>query len=164
MAGTIIDAYPDARFLHMVRDPRDRYVALTGEAIARGGSRWSARRCTGCARPRSRAVTPCAIPTRIGRSATNRSSAAARRPSVRSAAFLDEDFEPAMLRMESERRYDAERLASPTGSPLTDEYVGCHRDVLDRWARSFVGVVARPQMRALGYADVAVAIPEEARR
>ena len=78
-------------------------------------------------------------------------------------AFLGEDFDPAMLRMESEPRYDAQRSASGTGSPLSAEYVGCHRDALDHWARRFVGVVAHSEMRAFGYADAPSSVPSDRR-
>ena len=38
-APEILDAYPAARFVHMIRDPRDRFVdSLTGGGIGRGGA------------------------------------------------------------------------------------------------------------------------------
>ena len=136
----------------MVRDPRDRYVAL----VERRPARWltlerstltwvgSAVRALRNARRYPEAYRAVRYEALVSRSDETMRDV---------CAFLGEDFDPAMLRMESEPRYDAQRSASQTGSPLSAEYVGCHRDALDHWARRFVGVVAHPEMRAFGYAD-----------
>jgi hypothetical protein len=150
MATEILDAYPDARFLHMVRDPRDRYVAL----ITKRRGRWLTLE-----RSTMHWIRSAVLALRNARRYPASYKAVSYEDLVRRSeetmrdvcAFLAEDFEPAMMRMESEPRYEPERLASPTGTPLTDAYVGCHRDVLDRWERGFVGVVAGSEMRAFGY-------------
>jgi hypothetical protein len=152
VSGAIMEAHPDARFLHLVRDPRDRYVAL----IAKRRGRWLTLerstlhwiRSATLAR-RNAARFPDSYRVVSYEALVRRSDDIMREV----CEFLGEAYEPAMLSMRSERRYEAERRESGTGSPLTDVYVGCHRDVLARWERSFVGVVARSEMRALGYAE-----------
>jgi hypothetical protein len=157
-SAPILDAYPDARFVHMMRDPRDRYVALVAK---RGGARrltlerstlqWrrsarQARRNT-IRRPDAyRVVSYEALATDTERTMRD------------VCAFLGEPFEPRMLRMESEARYDDARAASPAGLPITAAYVGCHRERLDGWARRFVGTVARPEMRTFGYVEPALTV------
>jgi hypothetical protein len=153
MAKEVMGAYPGVRFVHMVRDPRDRYVAL----IERRPARWltlerSTMHWIGSAvlALRNSLRYPESYRAVRYEALVSRSEETMREV----CAFLGEDFDPAMLRMESEPRYDAQRLASQTGTPLSTEYVGCHRAALDGWARRFVGVVAHPEMRAFGYAAV----------
>ena len=59
--------------------------------------------------------------------------------------FLGEEFEPSMLRMESESRYDDAGRASKTGIPLTTAHIGRYRDVLDRRVLRSSVLVARPR-------------------
>jgi hypothetical protein len=151
MADVVMAAYPSVRFVHMVRDPRDRYVAITEKrrphrlTLERSTLQWVrsaalARRNTRRYPDAYRAVSYEALVSRGEETMRD------------VCAFLGEDFEPAMLRMENEPRYDAQRLASRTGTPLTTAYIGLHREALNRWSRRFVGVVARPEMKAFGYA------------
>jgi hypothetical protein len=154
MAGTIIDAYPDARFVHMIRDPRDRYVALAAKrrirrlTLERSTLQWT--RSARCARrnERRRPRAYCVVAYEALAAETERTMRDV-------CSFLGERYEPEMLRMEGEARYDAARAASPDGLPISAAYVGCHRDQLDGWARRFVGTVARPEMRVFGYVDTA---------
>jgi hypothetical protein len=153
MTSEIVPAYRGVRILHMVRDPRDRHVALSEKRSLRAFSvERSTRHWTRSARlalrntrryPENyRAVTYEALVLDSDRTMRE------------VCAFLGETFESNMFRMESESRYDAERQASGNASPLTSAFVGCHRDALDGWTRRFVAVAAHREMRALGYTVV----------
>jgi hypothetical protein len=153
MADQIIPAYAGTRFLHMVRDPRDRYVAIAEKrptrllTLERSTLHWmrSARLALRNVRryPESyRVVTYEALVTQGEETARE------------VCEFLGEEYEPSMLRLESEPRYELQRLASENGSPLSAEYVGCHRDALASWARSFVEIIARSEMRTFGYGKI----------
>jgi hypothetical protein len=152
LADTILDAHPDARFVHMIRDPRDRYLALTAKrrvrrlTLERSTVQWS--RSARCARRNARRQ-PDAYRVVAYEALVSDTEATVRDV----CTFLGEQFEPAMLRMEAEPRYDAVRATSPDGLPISAAYVGCHRGRLDGWARRFVGTVAGPEMRVFGYVD-----------
>jgi Sulfotransferase family len=152
VSDAIMQAHPDARFLHLVRDPRDRYVALMAKrrgrwlTLERSTLHWI--RSATLAR-RNAMRYPDSYRVVSYEALVRRSDETMREV----CEFVGEQYEPAMLSMQSEPRYEEERLASRTGSPLTDAYVGCHRDVLARWERGFVGVVARSEMRAFGYSE-----------
>jgi Sulfotransferase family len=160
MADVVMAAYTGARFVHMVRDPRDRYVALTEKrrprrlTLERSTLQWvrSAVLALRNARRYPDSYRAVSYEGLVSRSEETMRGI---------CAFLDEDFEPALLRMENEPRYDVQRLASETGTPITTAYVGLHRDALDAWSRRFVGVVASAEMKAFGYTRVASAARSE---
>lgn len=152
VAEEIMAAYPAVKMVHLVRDPRDRYVALTEKratrrlTLERSTANWA--RSAACALRNGRRHPDDYLAVRY-EALVGQSEQTVRKV----CAFLGEDFDPAMLRMESEDRYDERRSRSGTTVPLTSEYVGCHRDALGGWALRFVNVVAGPQMRAFGYTD-----------
>jgi len=153
MADTVIPAYPGTRFIHMLRDPRDRYAALVARrpqrrfALERSTIAWVRSAVLAARNSARHPDVYCAV----------RYEVLVSRPeqTIRNlCTFLHEKFEPAMLRMENEPRYDEARRASSVGIPLTTAYIGCHRDVLDRRSSAFVRLVARPEMRRLGYLNL----------
>jgi hypothetical protein len=149
-ADVILTAYPNARFLHLVRDPRDRYVALAKKrtpgllTLERTTKRWI---CSA-----GQAFTNASRYPDSYRVVRYESLVSCCEETMRDVcAFLGEHFEAAMLRMDGERRYESMRRASGTNSPITDEFVGCHRDDMDRCSRSFIEIVAHREMRRFGY-------------
>jgi Sulfotransferase family len=149
-ADQLMTAYPGARLIQMVRDPRDRYEALLLRgrpplgAAGRATAEWLGS--VGSAdRNRLRHPDACTIV---------RYESLVRAPEEtmrRVCAFVGEAFEPTMLQMPEARRYDAERAASNDGTPISTACVGRYRDRLSRRDLAFIQAVAGRQMLALDY-------------
>ena len=143
-AEAIFAAYPGARLVQMVRDPRDRYEAARARhARGRGHvgaatARWLYS--VGLA-ARNRRRYP-------GQVLVVRYEDLVRQPeaTLRAVcAFLDEPFAPAMLRM------DGERGAPAPKGPLTPEHMGRYRGRVPARELAFLQLHAGRAMAALGY-------------
>lgn len=150
-ADEIVTSYPSARFIHMIRDPRDRYAAL----LERGGRRPGlVGQATGAwltsASLARRNATRYPSAYRVLRYETLVTEAEETMRDV--CTFLEEEFEPAMLRMEHVGRYDEERAASTDGSAISTAYIGRYRDLVARGELAFIQSTARDGMAAFGYA------------
>jgi len=146
----LMAAYPGARVIQMIRDPRDRYEALLGRgrqrpgAVGRATAEWLGS-VGFMDRNRLRHPNACTIvryESLVG---------APEETMRRICAFVGEVFEPAMLRMQNVRRYDAERATSSDGTPISTAHVGRYRGRLGRRDLAFIQAVAGRQMLALDY-------------
>ena len=149
-ADQLMAAYPGARVIQMIRDPRDRYEALLGRgrqrpgAVGRATGEWlgsvdSADR-NGLRHPDT--CTIVRYESLVG---------APEETMRRVCAFVGEAFEPAMLPMQDARRYDAERATSGDGIPISAAHVGRFRGRLSRRDLAFIQTVAGRQMATLDY-------------
>jgi hypothetical protein len=146
----LVAAYREPRIIHLLRDPRDRYAAL----IARGAQRscpllratnnWmlSARLAELHARRYPQAYLVVRYETLVTQPEATLQSI---------CAFVGEDFDPAMTRLDGARRYDAERAASVDGSAVSTEYIGRYRDALAPRDVAFIEQVAQRHMARFGY-------------
>jgi sulfotransferase family protein len=141
---------PRACFLHLVRDPRDRFAFILERRARRPGAigqetaAWLAS-VSAAVRNQGRYA---------GRYAVVRYEDLVSRPegTMREVcAFLGEEFELAMLRMDGVRRYDAVRAASASGSALSTAFVGRYRSSVSRDDVAFIQSIARDRMLALDY-------------
>jgi hypothetical protein len=154
-ADEIFDAFPTARIVHMVRDPRDRYAAsleLWPDGRGRAGgaaARWLLS--TRLAERHHRRYPGRYLVVRyedlvVDPKATLQSV----------CDFVDEDFDIEMLSMpavpERRDRLVARSSQPLTDSPLTPEYIGMFRGVVPRHELAFIQSVARRSMSALSYA------------
>jgi hypothetical protein len=154
-ADQIFAAHPDAKVIHMVRDPRDRYVGsleLWPDGRGRAGgatARW---------------IYSCRLAGQHVRRYPNNYLVVRYEDMVlhtdatlrHVCAFLDVDFVPEMLGMPGApaRR---ERLASHADldtydCPLTDDFIGQYREHVPREELVFIQLHARRFMRTYGYA------------
>jgi hypothetical protein len=147
----VMRAYPDARILHLVRDPRDRHEAVAARAdpLRPGVAGRSAASWLRSARFARRNAARWPDNYRIVRYETLVSRPERTMREV--CAFLGEDFEPEMLRVEGTRRYDHER-ATNGGSPVSTAYVGRFRGRISQADLAFIQRVARRPMDDFGYA------------
>jgi hypothetical protein len=149
-ADQILAENPRARFLHLVRDPRDRYAAVLERGPRRPGA-------VGQATAAWLASASVALRNRrryAGRYQVLRYEDLVSRPegTMREVcAFLGEEFEPAMLRMDGVRRYDAIRAASESGSALSTAFVGRYRRSVGRDDVAFIQSIAGQRMLAFDY-------------
>jgi hypothetical protein len=146
----LVAAYREPRIIHLVRDPRDRYAAL----VERG----SQRAC-----PRLRATKNWMRSARLAEVHARRyphtylvvryeTLVAQPETTLRSiCAFIGEDFDPAMTRLDGARRYDAQRAASVDGSAVSTAYIGRYRDVLADRDVAFIEHVCHRQMSTFRY-------------
>ena len=149
-ADQLMAAYPGARVIQMIRDPRDRYAALLGRgrklpgALGRATADWLGS--VGLA-DRNRLRYPDACTFVRYESLVGSPEETMRRV----CTFVGEAFEPAMLQMRGVRRYDAERATSRDGIPISTTHVGRYRDLLSRRDLAFIQAVAGRSMLALDY-------------
>lgn len=153
-ADQIFAAYPDAKMLHMLRDPRDRYagsLALWPDGKARVGgatARWLYSTRLG---ERNLKQYP-------GRYMFVRFENLVREPEQTLKAvcqFLDEPYHPALLSMAGapEHRTKLANRAHPKAGihPLSDEYIGIYRAQVPHREVVFMQSVLGRLMQAHGY-------------
>ncbi len=154
-ADLALAAWPGARLLHLVRDPRDRHAALIEKAggsvpVTRSVGAWLrsavlARRNL-CRHPEACLVIRyedlVADPVGMVRAV---------------CAFIGETDHPAMARMAAARRYDRVRAEAPDGIPVTVEEVGRFRGEVAERDLAVIQRAAATHMRAHGYAPVPLA-------
>ena len=150
-AEPVLAAHPDARILHLIRDPRDRHeaVAARGGPLRPGAAARSAASWHRSARFARRNAARWPDNYRVVRYET-----LVRRPeeTMREVCgFLGEDYEPAMLRLEAARRYDHERTGDG-GSPISTAYIGRHRGRISPSDLFLIQSVAGRAMDDFGYA------------
>jgi Sulfotransferase family len=139
-AAPIFAAYPGARLIHMVRDPRDRYATArhASERVGRSTAMWLYS--VGLA-ARNRLRYPSQVKL-------VRYEDLVQRPEVtlrEICAFLDEPYAPAMLTMAGESG-----RPEPKG-PLSATYIGRYRGVVPARELTFIQLHAGHAMADLGY-------------
>jgi len=150
----IFAAYPGAKMIHMIRDPRDRYQAsLTlwprGKGRAGGATaRW---------------LYSISLAFRNLRKYPDRYMIVQYERLVRETeqtlrevcSFLNEDFLPSMIAMEGDldrRSRLTQGLNVRTGSnPLSENFIGLYRKAVPKSEVAFIQGVAGKQMKTIGY-------------
>lgn len=150
-AEPVLAAHPDARILHLIRDPRDRHeaAAARGTSFRPASAARSAASWLRSARLARRHAARWPDNYRVVRYETlvTRPDDAMREV----CAFLGEDYEPVMLRLDTVRRYDQER-PDDGGSPISRTYVGRYRGRISPADLLLIQVVAGRAMDDFGYA------------
>ena len=149
-ADEIIAGYPGAKFLHLVRDPRDCFRAEVERGVrgpgAVGPTTAAWVRSTHFAARNAERYPESYRVVRYESLVTDPAAA------VRSVCeFLGEPFVPSMLAMEGAHRYDDQRATSPGGDPISAAFVGGYRSGIDRCDLAFIQAIAGRPMRRLGY-------------
>lgn len=153
-ADPIFAAYPTARILHMIRDPRDRYAsAVTRWKVKRGGIGAGTAMWLSSVHLAKRNQQRYPEQYRIVRYET-----LAFRPveTLRDiCAFIGEDYSPAMLGMEGAETFRDEGSNSSYGQiapgVISTKSIGRYRKVLSRQEIAFAQAQARSDMLALDY-------------
>jgi hypothetical protein len=161
-ARPIFDAYPEARILHLIRDPRDRFASsLTRWQRRRGGigvgtAEWlaSARLALRNARDHPGAYQPIRYETLVS----------APEVTLRQVCdFIGEPFAPEMLSMQGAPEFAGRGSNSSYGQrtpgAITTTSVGRFRDVLSPRQIAFVQWLARDEMAHFGYEPDPVPLP-----
>jgi hypothetical protein len=149
-ADEVIGAYPGARIVHLIRDPRDSYQAVVErEGYARGSvgsciGRWMA---SAALARRNRTRYPGSYLV-----ITYEELVASPDQTMRTVChFIDESFDPSLPLLEGVSRYEQQRAEADGGSPISDRYVGRFREGIAPWDLAFIQAVAGRRMDSLGY-------------
>ncbi|HEY5668343.1 MAG TPA: sulfotransferase [Anaerolineales bacterium] len=153
-ADQIFEAYPNAKMIQMIRDPRDRYQAsLTlwpkGKGRAGGATaRW---------------LYSTSLAIRNLRRYPNRYMIVRYETLVRDTeqtlrevcTFLDEDFIPSMITMDGDldrrSRLTQGLNIKPDTNPLTPDFIGLYHQAVPQKEIAFIQGIAGKQMKAIGY-------------
>jgi hypothetical protein len=163
-AGRIFEAYPHARLIHMIRDPRDYYEASRARRRnGRVGDRTARWLYSVALARQNQQVHPHRY--KIVRYETMVSQPEETLRQV--CEFLGEAYTPEMLSLRAARRFWQEDK-SPTGaekSPLSAAFIGRYRGGLSAYEIAFIQKYAGRQMLQLGYAlePVRLSIAEKIR-
>jgi hypothetical protein len=163
-AGRVFEEFPDARIIHMVRDPRDRYASVRrrhGRDLSRiGGAtgRWLDSTRAG---RRNRARYP-------DRYLLVRYEDLARDPEDtmrRVCSFIGEDYTAAMLSMGGapEHRAGNSSFGDLESGAISPRGIGRAAAVLSPSEIAFIELVARRSMAALGYVRIGPTLSRGAR-
>ncbi len=150
-ADQIFAAYPHARIIHMLRDPRDRYEAMKHKFHRRGGlgvatARW---KISAMLAQKNQSKYPEQYKViRYETLVTNPNTTL-----YETCEFLGEEFFIEMLRLENEARFAKNESddAEETSDPLTTKYIGCYRNKLLPSEVAYIQNQARDLMRAFQY-------------
>jgi hypothetical protein len=134
-ADDIFTAYPDAKIIHMLRDPRDRYEAMLHKSHRRGGLGVATVRWCASAMLAQRNQSKYSGRYKVIRYETMVIDP--QKTLYETCEFLNEDFFPEMLHMQGEARFAGQVLdeEDESSAPLTTKYIGrygnglCTREV-----------------------------------
>jgi hypothetical protein len=153
-AGEVFAAYPTAKMIHMVRDPRDRYeasLALWPDGKGRAGgaaARWMYS--VNLARKNLQR-----FPDRYLIVQFEEMVLQTEQVLRKVCDFLGEDFVPGMLTMEGapDHRNKLARTAQNTNgaSPLSASFIGKYRQTISKYEIAFIQNAANEELRVFNY-------------
>jgi hypothetical protein len=151
-ADVIFDAYPDARIIHMIRDPRDQYAASKSRKSKgkhRVGDSVAYWRMSASLAMMNASRYP--LGYRIVHYETMVTHAEETMRDI--CDFIGEAYLPCMLTMQRAPRFSAMtgKSIEPGDSPLTQEFIGHYRKSLSSYEIAFIEKFARKHMLQQGY-------------
>jgi len=161
-ADHIFAAYPDARIIHMIRDPRDRYEASLARwpdgkgRVGGATARWLYS--VGLAQRNLRRYPDRYLVVRF-ESMVAEPDATVRRV----CQFLGEAYSPALLSMDGAPKHRA-RLEQSAGEaaepqcPVSTDFIGQYRGAISPRELAYMQMWARKPMREYGYALESLAL------
>lgn len=153
-ADALFAEFPDARLLHMARDPRDRYASVR-KRYGRDNRRVGAATGRWLKSMRAAETNLQRYPANYKIVHFERLAAHPEETLQEICAFIGEQFTPSMLRMEGAAEH-REQGGNSSFAPLqpgtiSTKPIGRFRTVLDGPEIAFIQQVARPEMTHLGY-------------
>lgn len=143
----ILTAYPEAKFIHMLRDPRDRYEAILHKSQRKGGvgaatARWlySATLAEGNQQAYPKRYKVIRYESMVTHPEKTMDSV---------CKFLEEEYSSAMIKMEDVPRFAQQDDEAP--SPLTTEYIGRYRKGLPAHEIVFIQKLCGHYMQMYDY-------------
>lgn len=160
MASAIFSAFPLAKFLHLIRDPRDRYQAILDKNNITNNSKRPQWRANSLGASTARWLVSASLAKKYQQRYPQsyrivRYEALVSRPAdtLRSiCAFLGETYYPEMIEMRAEKRFaKLPARGTSTPSPLTTDYIGIFREELSPFEIAFIQQRAGHYMKVFGY-------------
>jgi hypothetical protein len=150
-ADQIFTAYPNARIIHMLRDPRDRFEAIKHKFHRRGGlgvatARW---KISAMLAQKNQSKYPDQYKVICYETLVTNPNTTL----YETCEFLGEEFFIEMLRLGNEARFAKSESddAEETSGPLTAKYIGCYRNRLHPREVEYIQQQAGSLMRAFNY-------------
>ena len=149
-ADQIFDAYPEAKMLHMVRDPRDRYeasLALWPDGKGRAGgatARW--KYSMQHAERNQKKYPQSYMPVRFEDLVINPESTL-----KEICDFLEEDYTRSMLTLEGAPKFRAQLDSADEDNLLSEKYIGRYRDSIPVDEIAFMQMYLRKFLEQNGY-------------
>lgn len=152
-ADQALAAYPGAKMIHMIRDPRDRYeasIAMWPNGKGRCGGATARWKYSVALMKRNLARYPDRyLPVQYEK--------LVRQPEEtlrRVCEFIGESYTPEMLTMDGSPGHREKLIqnAETTEQPLSEKYIGRFRQHIPKVEIAFIQQYARNEMRQLGYA------------
>ncbi len=160
MAPVLLSEYPGARFLHLIRDPRDRYQAILEKNRLDGAARRASLRGNSLGAASARWLASASLAAENQRRYPGRYRVVAYEALVTRPVetlrelceFIGEDFYAEMIEMRAEMRFhgQAEREDGLL-SPLSTEFIGCYRQGLSPFEIAFIQQRSLRWMQVFGY-------------
>lgn len=150
-AFRILRCYPNAQFIHMLRDPRDRYEAVLHKSKRRGGVGAATSRWLYSAGLATRNQQKYPLHYKVVRYENMVSQPEGTMYEV--CQFLGEKYHPAMIRMEDEDRFVNHKLTGnrAQSSPLSTSYIGRFRENLPNHEIFFIQKLSERYMKLFNY-------------
>jgi hypothetical protein len=150
----IIDAFPQARFVHMIRDPRDRYASVISRwKVRKGGAGASAAEWLESAQLAT--DNHRAFPANYLIVRYEDLSARPEDTMRKVCEFIGEDYDPGMLSMEGAARFREAGSNSSYGplevGAISTASIGKYREILDPGETRFMERKLADHMTALAY-------------
>ena len=153
-ADQIFEAYPNAKMIHMIRDPRDRYqasLALWPKGKGRAGgatARWLYSTSLALRNLRK-------YPDRYMIVRYETLVQETEKTLRQVCKFSDEDYLPSMMTMEGDldrrSRLTQGLDIKPDSNPLSEDFIGLYRQAVPKREIAFIQSIAGKQMKIIGY-------------
>jgi hypothetical protein len=150
-AVRILQRFPNAKFIHMLRDPRDRYEAALHKSKRRGGIGAATSRWLYSASLANRNQQKYPQRYKVVRYENMVSQTEDTMYEV--CQFLGESYHPAMISMKNEKRFSNHNLKKnrAQSSPLSTSYIGRFRENLPDHEIYFIQKLSKRYMKLFNY-------------
>jgi hypothetical protein len=147
----IFAVYPNARIIHMLRDPRDRFEAMQHKSHRRGGlgvatARW---KISATLAQRNQSKYPEQYKVVCYETLVTSPNSTL----FETCEFIGEEFFIEMLRMQEETRFNKNESddTEESSGPLTTKYIGCYHNKLRASEIAYIQKQVGVLMSAFGY-------------
>ncbi len=156
-APVILDAYSHAKFIHLIRDPRDRYEAVltkygAHKSLGIETARWLYS--ASLANKNQKIYPDQYLIIRYEKMVDQPEETM-----MEVCDFLDVRYYPAMIRMEGIPRFEGITREGKKASPLTPQFIGRFQKFLDPSQVTFIQMFSARFMKDFGYPLVSAKIP-----
>lgn len=149
-ASIILQAYPYAKFIHLIRDPRDRFAAILDKPKNRQGMGIATARWFNSAKLAQKNQT--AFPNRYQVLRYETMVSSPEKTAINICNFLGLEYETSMLRLDKIPRFKHQTASDDQYfSPITNQYVGAFKNQLSQSQIMFIEKFTEKLMNEFQY-------------